>query len=137
LIVDTSALVAILIGEPDWERMRQAINESPSVIPASVVTELSLVTSRRLASFAEDAQILVQSFRQDGVEVAAFDYDHALLAHRARDRYGRGNGRGGTLNFGDLMVYALAKQRGEPLLCTGRDFAATDLVIHPASRLDP
>jgi ribonuclease VapC len=137
LIVDTSALVAILLGETDWEALRHAINESSAVIPAPVVTELSLVTSGRLADFAEDARTLVQSFVQDGVEVAPFDYRHALLTQTARDRYGRGNGCGGTLNFGDLLVYAIAKDRGAPLLCTGRDFAATDLAIHPASRLDP
>ena len=137
MIVDTSALVAILLGETNWERMRHAINDSPSTIPASVVTELSLVTSGRLAEFAEDARMLVRSFAQDGVTIAAFEHRHALLSQAARESYGRGNGSGGSLNFGDLLVYAIAKQRGEPLLCTGRDFAATDLVIHPASRLDP
>jgi ribonuclease VapC len=72
-----------------------------------------------------------------GLSIVAFDRDHAEITATARELYGRGNGRGGRLNFGDLMVYAIAKSRAEPLLCTGRDFASTDREIHPASRLSP
>src|SRR3546814_319382 len=64
----------------------------------------------------------------------AFTADHAQIAIEAEPRYGSGNGNGGPLNLLDLMVYAVAKERGEPLLCTGKDFAATDVILHEASR---
>jgi ribonuclease VapC len=56
------------------------------------------------------------------------------LAAEADARNGKDMGEGGKLNLFDLMVYAVAKQRGEPLLCTGKDFAASDALLHPACR---
>ncbi len=80
---------------------------------------------------------LVAMLLSAGAEIAPFTHRHAEITRTARERYGKGNGSGGLLNFGDLMVYAIAKDRREPLLCTGRDFASTDLELHPASRMDP
>ena len=136
MIVDTSALVAIFLGEPDWQRLRSAIGSSRSAIPAPVLTELWLVTGGRGTDEVAGARLLVSSLVKSGVEIIGFDQHHADITVAARDLYGKGNGKGGALNFGDL-IYAVARQRNEPLLCTGRDFAATDLAIHPASRLDP
>ncbi len=65
----------------------------------------------------------------------AWDARHATIAAEAQRRYGKGNGQGGKLNLLDLMVYAVAKQRDEPLLFTGRDFTTTDVEVHPASRI--
>lgn len=137
MIVDTSALVAIATGEPGWEQLRSAIKSSRSVIPASALTEFHLVVAGRNRVYPGVGEALIDEMAANGVEIAAFEKRHADITAIARDDYGKGNGRGGTLNFGDLMVYAVAKQQGEPLLCTGRDFASTDLAIHPASRLDP
>lgn len=137
MIVDTSALVAIVLGEPGWELLRKALNDKPLIVPAPALTELHLVTAGRSEEDWQVAQALIDSLLRDGLQVAPFEKRHADITGAARGAYGRGNGRGGLLNFGDLMVYAVAKQRGEPLLCTGRDFASTDLAIHPASRLDP
>ena len=136
MIVDTSALVAIVLGESGWEVIREALSEKPKSIPASALTELHLVTAGRSEDDAVVAIALVNSLIAEGLEIAAFEGHHAILTRTAREQYGKGNGRGGMLNFGDLMVYAIAKARGEPLLCTGRDFSTTDLVIHPASRTD-
>ncbi len=80
---------------------------------------------------------LVAELLGSGTIIAPFEHRHADITAIARAAYGKGNGRGGPLNFGDLMVYAIAKERNLPLLCTGNDFASTDLIIHPASRLDP
>ena len=80
---------------------------------------------------------LIDRLMKKGLSVVPFDQTHAKITSTARELYGKGNGRGGLLNFGDLMVYAIAKQRGEPILCTGRDFASTDIEIHPASRTQP
>ncbi len=107
------------------------------IVPATVLTELQLAMSGRDRPAAEGAEALVEKLLAFGMEVAPFERRHANLTATARERFGKGNGRGGKLNFGDLMVYAIAKERGEPLLCTGSDFASTDLELHPASRLDP
>ncbi len=136
MIVDTSALVAIVLGEPGWEQLLEALGDGLRQIPAPVITELQMVTGRRGDGDVARAEALLDTLFADGVEVASFAHRHAQLTHIARERFGKGNGRGGLLNFGDLMVYAIAKDRGAALLCTGRDFASTDLAIHPASRLD-
>ena len=83
------------------------------------------------------SESLIDALIVGGAEFIPYEKRHADLTADARSRFGKGNGKGGLLNFGDLMVYAVAKQRGQPVLCTGRDFASTDLEIHPASRLDP
>jgi ribonuclease VapC len=71
---------------------------------------------------------------RDSNEIVPFNADHARTAAEANARHGKGMGQGGKLNLLDLMVYAEAKQRGEPLLCTGKDFAASDALLHPACR---
>ena len=135
MIVDTSALVAVVLGEPGWEGLREALAKGPASVPAPALTELQLVTGGRHEADAARAEALVQRLVGDGLEVVAFDSRHARLTLQARKQYGKGNGRGGLLNFGDLLVYAVAKDRGEPLLCVGHDFASTDLALHPASRI--
>jgi len=135
LIVDTSALAAIAFGEPEWERLLTAIGTSHCVIPAQVLTELQLVTARRGSKTVAAASALVSDLLLRESEIAAFEHRHADITAIARHRFGKGNDRGGLLNFGDLMVYAIAKDRRLPVLCTGKDFASTDLAIHPASRL--
>ena len=137
MIVDTSALSAIVFGEPGWAVLREALYDSGPMIPANVLTELKIVTSRRSARDRLVAETLLQSLLERGMPVISFEQRHAIITGEAWLHYGKGNGAGGTLNFGDLMVYAIARQRGQPLLCTGSDFAATDLDLHPASRLTP
>ena len=137
MIVDTSALVAIAFGEPGWEALRKAINSSRCAIPAPALTEFQLVVAGRERDHPGVRDTFIDQMIANGLEVAAYEQRHAKITAVARDRYGKGNGTGGKLNFGDLMVYAIAKNRKEPVLCTGNDFATTDLVIHPASRLEP
>jgi ribonuclease VapC len=137
LIVDTSALIAIALAEPAWQQLRDALSATICTIPAPVLTELQLAIPYRSPTFRAAADSLIAHLLYTGAEVAAFERRHAEMTVSARARYGRGNGRGGLLNFGDLMVYAIAKDYSQPLLCTGRDFAPTDLELHPASRIDP
>ena len=87
-------------------------------------------------AISDASEALIDRLLNAGAIVASFEHRHAVLTRSAKEHYGKGNGRGGLLNFGDLMVYAIAKDRGEPLLFTGRDFASTDLDLHPASRMD-
>lgn len=137
MIVDTSALVAITCGEDAWEQLRLAINSNEVTIPAPVLTELWLVLNGRHPGFVSLGEEIVANLLADGASIVAFEPRHAQITAAARQRFGKGNGHGGKLNFGDLMVYAIAKERNLPLLCTGNDFASTDLIIHPASRIDP
>jgi ribonuclease VapC len=136
LIIDSSALVAIILGEPHSIELRDAIFGAPEAqLPATAMTEIQLVIGGKGRSYLAAAEALFELLFAKGVTVVPFEHRHADITTIARERYGKGNGRGGLLNFGDLMVYAVAKDRGEPLLCTGRDFASTDLEIHPASRV--
>ena len=138
MIIDSSALVAIILCEPHSTHLRDAIFSAKSAaIPAPAMTEIQLVIGGRGQQYLAAATALFEVLLAKGMEVIAFDQRHTDITAIAREAYGKGNGTGGKLNFGDLMVYAVAKQRGEPLLCTGKDFASTDLEIHPASRLDP
>lgn len=137
MIVDTSALVAIATGEWEWETLLTAISTNPTIMPASVMTELELVLAGKGSIALAAGAGLIERMMTKGLSVVPFDQTHARITVTARKLYGKGNGRGGQLNFGDLMVYAVAKSQGEPLLCTGRDFASTDLEIHPASRRSP
>jgi ribonuclease VapC len=138
LIIDSSALIAVIFQEQGWAGLRDAMYDAQiASIPAPAVTETRLVIAGRRPEHLAGAEALFDVLIAKGIDIVAFEKRHADMTAAAREQYGKGNGRGGTLNFGDLLVYAVAKDRGEPLLCTGRDFAATDLIIHPASRLDP
>lgn len=136
MIVDTSALAAIVLAEPGWEALRAAIARSECVIPSPVILEMKLAMTKHGEAISAGANKLLDRLLRAGAVLATYEPRHAILSRSASDVYGKGNGRGGLLNFGDLLVYAIAKERGEPLLCTGRDFASTDLELHPASRLD-
>lgn len=130
--------MAITLVEPGAEQLRDAmLTATTAAIPAPVLTELSLVTGGYSDGRREHAKKLVEALIATGTRIATFEHRHADITVAARALYGKGNGSGGRLNFGDLMVYAIAKDSGLPLLCTGSDFSSTDLVIHPASRLDP
>ena len=131
MIVDTSALVAIFKREPGYELLRDAIGLEGGNLPAPALVEYMLVTST--ARFA-DANVLMATFREQGLVTQHFTAEHAAIAAEANLRFGKGNGRGGVLNLLDLMVYAVAIDYGEPLLCTGKDFATTDIELHAASR---
>lgn len=81
-----------------------------------------------------EASALLDRLTSDCLHIEPFTPADADLAADAIERHGTGNGRGGTLNPLDLMVYGMAKRTGLSILCTGRDFAQTDIPIHPASR---
>jgi ribonuclease VapC len=134
MIVDTSALVALVRDEPGRHDLSEAMLAGPCVIPAPVMVEYERVTALPDNSpdpFADQIldQILVGLSR-----IEDFTASDAEQAARANPLFGSGNGKGGTLNLLDLMVYAVAKRMDLPILCTGRDFSSTDAKIHPASR---
>jgi ribonuclease VapC len=135
LIVDTSALIAVLNKEDGHEALRAALSNEPKIMPAPTRLEFSTVATNPRFKFAEKAQAYFDELIELGMETLAWDARHAAIAAEAQLRYGKGNGRGGVLNLLDLMVYAVAKERDEALLFAGRDFTTTDVMVHPASQV--
>jgi ribonuclease VapC len=133
MVIDTSALVAISLHEPSRESLLDAIRVAVSRTVSSVsLLEAGIVLRAR--SGRPGVQALYDFLENQGIETAVFDAAQARAAVGAFERFGKGMGHRAQLNFGDCAVYALAAIRGEPLLATGNDFAATDLtVISPAS----
>lgn len=126
MIVDTSALVAVLLREPGHETLLARLTE-PSVaaaIGAPTLVELGIVLSARLE---RDARPIVADLIETlDLAVIPFTDDHWAAATRAFVRFGRGRHRA-ALNFGDCLTYAIAHVADEPLLFVGDDFAQTDL----------
>jgi len=126
MVVDSSALIAILLGEPDGDALAVTLAEAPSAtISAPNWLEAMMVISARLGSQGELA--LTELVDAAGVDIDPADADLARLAFEAWQRFGKGRHAAG-LNFGDCFAYALAAQRGERLLFKGNDFAQTDVM---------
>ena len=126
IIIDTSALIAIALGEPSRERLLDALEaEVDRALSSMSLLEAGMVLRVRLGESA--VSLLYQLVDELVSEVVPFDEIQARLALTAFGRFGKGMGHRAQLNFGDCAVYALAGSRGEPVLATGDDFAATDL----------
>ena len=132
MIVDTSALVAILLDEPDAEKLSAAIAaNTPRIISAVSVLEASIVIESKKGEAG--LALLDELLNLAQFEIVAFDDAQQQLARVAYRRYGKGRHPAG-LNFGDCCAYALAKVRNEALLFKGNDFNLTDIT---AARLFP
>ena len=131
MIVDTSALIAILQDEPQRRAFNEAIEAANSrAISAATLVEASIVLEARFGAEAvRDLDFLVSKAQ---FTIAPVDAAQALIAREAYRRFGKGRHPAG-LNFGDCFSYALASAKGEPLLFKGEDFAQTDVELHPAS----
>jgi ribonuclease VapC len=127
MVVDTSALVAILFAESTAERLMEAILAAPRpIVSAASLVEVGIVAIARRGEASErELNSLLRQFRLQIIPVTA---DHAERALGAFRRFGKGRHPAG-LNYGDCFSYALASITGEPLLCVGDDFARTDLQI--------
>jgi ribonuclease VapC len=127
VIVDSSAIVAILLKEPGYEHLRDRLVAAEQVsIGAPTVTESSLVLCSRLGRAGKT--LLARFLQEAEIAVVEFTADHWTVAAGAFIAYGKGRHRAG-LNFGDCMTYAVARLAGEPLLCLGDDFPTTDLEL--------
>ena len=125
IVVDTSALVAILFAEPERDRFRGLLQTTPAVISAGSLIELLRVVMRRTPKLLAEARTLLRVL---DVATAAVDEAQVALAMEGQARFGIGRGRPpAVLNFGDLFAYALARQLDAPLLFKGRGFSRTDL----------
>jgi ribonuclease VapC len=127
MVIDTSALVAILLQEPEAEAMSRAIaGASTRRISAVNRLELSIVIeSRKRDQGRADIEKLLAEAQ---IEIAAVTPDQAELAIEAYRNFGKGRHPAG-LNIGDCFAYALAKATGEPLLFKGDDFRQTDIAF--------
>ena len=126
MIVDSSALLAVLSGEPDAEQFAKALTTNDGVaISAGTLLETSIVVdSRRDPVLSARLDELLQVA---GVSVEPVTARQATIARQAYRDFGKGGGHPAGLNFGDCFAYALAKDTGQPLLFMGDDFTHTDL----------
>jgi ribonuclease VapC len=127
VIIDTSALIAILRDEPDAHDCAIAIEKSTNRrLSAANFVETALVidgsrdpiASRRFDDLVKEARIVIEPVTEA----------QARMAREAYRDFGRGSGHPASLNFGDCFAYALAKAFGEPLLFRGDDFSRTDVI---------
>ena len=125
MIVDTSAIMAILRNEPDAPAFGAALARATRIaISAATLVELCVVAESRAgaAVWAEVEALMADA----AIEVAPFTAEQAALAREGWRRFGKGRHPAG-LNLGDCFAYAPAQKRGEPLLFKGGDFALTDV----------
>ncbi len=125
MVIDTSALIAIVTREPSAERLVAALDNDPTrLISAGTVIETSLVMLGRYGEASE--ALLDRLLREIGAEVVPVGDDQVMIARDAALCFGRGR-HAAALNFGDCFSYALSVARAEPLLFVGDDFAKTDV----------
>ncbi|QXQ06366.1 type II toxin-antitoxin system VapC family toxin [Sphingosinicellaceae bacterium] len=134
MVVDTSALIAMLQREDGHAAIGEALAAEKFILPAPALVEFWRVArrgNRMPVALIDDFLAVILSTGS----VAPFLEDHARAASIAAEHYGSGNGKGGPLNLLDLMVYGVAKVTRLPILFTGMDFPSTDAALHPASRV--
>lgn len=128
MIIDTSALLAILRAEPEALSCAEAIAgaatrriSAANFLEAAIVIDASRdpIASRRFDDLLKAADIVIEPVTEG----------QARIAREAYRDFGRGSGHPARLNFGDCLAYALAKATGEPLLFKGGDFAQTDITL--------
>lgn len=124
MIVDASALIAVLLREPEKDRFRELIARDVQPVMSPVNFLEAALRADGLGT--ETASGFDELFMETGIDVVPLDKEQARLAREAYRRYGKGN-HDARLNLGDCFAYALAKARDEPLLFKGDDFRQTDV----------
>jgi ribonuclease VapC len=125
MVVDTSALLAILQDQPERRRFNEALESAAArLISVATLVETSIIIESRFG--AEGLRDLDLLLERAGVEPVPVDLEQARAARSAWSRFGKGRHAAG-LNFGDCFSYALARVLGEPLLYKGDDFSQTDI----------
>lgn len=124
IVLDTSAVVAIALAEPEAEAFSRVIVEREAVVGTPTLLESRLVLATRL----RDPDAFMDRFAaQPSVRSVAFSVEMYQAAVAAFDRFGKGTGHPAKLNLCDCMAYAVAKVYGAPLLYKGSDFSHTDI----------
>jgi ribonuclease VapC len=125
IALDSSALVAIAVYEPDAGPLADAVANNRCLIGTPTLFELHMVLRDRAGDIG--LRFIEELLKRRNVEKVDFAEAHFRLSAFAFNRYGRGQGHPARLNFGDCMAYAIAKAHGVPLLYKGDDFAHTDI----------
>jgi len=127
MIVDSSAILAVIGKEPGYERIIHKLAASPQTrIGAPTRLEAGIVLTARFGPRGKTA--LARFLQENAIQTVPFDEAHASAALDAYSRFGKGR-HPAALNFGDCCSYATAEVAGEPLLCLGNDFAKTGLPL--------
>lgn len=126
VVVDTSALVAMLLDEPEATRFGLFLrDQAPVISTGSLIETLRVIMRRRGAHAGMGVHELLDTF---GIDQVPVERAHVRLAEQGHLRFGKGRGQPpAALNFGDLFAYALAKHLNAPLLFKGNDFSQTDI----------
>jgi ribonuclease VapC len=125
MVIDTSALIAVMNDEPDAGRYEDAITrDSRRLMSLASVLEAAIVLEKRFGQ--EGPRALDELLRRLPIEAVSVDGDQLEWARHAHHTYGRGR-HPAALNFGDCFSYALAKSTGERLIYKGADFSRTDV----------
>lgn len=129
MVLDTSALIAILLSEPDADRLLAAIDAALfRRLSAASLVEAAIVIQARFGDPGErELDLLLDRM---GIETIPVGAEHAALARSAYRRFGKGRHPAG-LNYGDCFAYALSMALQEPLLFIGSDFSQTDVLVAP------
>ena len=129
MIIDTSALLAVLFDEPDGPALLRRIAEAPIRLMSSANAVEAWIVADRHANSAKGPALdaLLETL---GIDIVPVTVQHARLARTAYHTYGKGRHPAG-LNFGDCFAYALAKATDLPLLFKGDDFGQTDVPVVP------
>jgi ribonuclease VapC len=125
VIVDSSALVAIVLREPGWEALVDKLSAEPAGAGAPTLAEAGMVLTARLGP--RGRSLLARIVQEARIVVIPFTDEHWPIAIDAYARFGKGR-HAAALNFGDCLTYSVASLAGQPLLYLGEDFARTDLL---------
>jgi ribonuclease VapC len=137
MIIDTSALLAILFDEPDGSVLLRLVVEAPTRLMSAANTLEAWIVADRHVNPAK-ARALDELIETVGIDIEPVTAAQVRIAREAYKTYGKGNHPAG-LNYGDCFAYALAKATGQPLLFKGEDFARTDIqaVLQSKNVKDP
>ncbi|WP_203567582.1 type II toxin-antitoxin system VapC family toxin [Aestuariimicrobium ganziense] len=125
MIIDSSAVMAILNHEPGARALLQVALQAPQLqVSAATWVELGIVADNRSVTHGQRLETVLDELK---VEIVPVDGRQARVARDAHRRYGRGSGSPARLNFGDCFSYALASTTGQKLLFVGDDFTHTDI----------
>jgi ribonuclease VapC len=125
VIIDSSALMAIIEGEPMGEACLRVATQGSCSMSTATWLEVGIVADQRSSNHGERLDDLITALE---IELVPVTERHARVARTAYRRFGRGTGSPARLNVGDCFSYALSVASGEPLLFVGDDFTHTDVV---------
>ena len=126
IVIDTSAIIAILLEEPDNKYLKEIIISQDCIMSSPTVTECHCVMMRRRNN--SHPLVISRFINSLQIDIIRFDESHSEISGLAYFKYGKGSGHPAQLNLGDTFSYALAKTRNIPLLFKGNDFIHTDII---------